>query len=67
MLNMGMVSDASRRDFSYNQGAPLVSIVIVNWNTREVLRQCVGPIFECTSPLAFEVIVVDNASADGSV
>jgi GT2 family glycosyltransferase len=46
---------------------PLVSIVIVSWNTCAVLRSCLESIFARTSSLKFEIIVVDNASADKSV
>jgi GT2 family glycosyltransferase len=42
-----------------------VSIVIVNWNACNYLRDCVGSIIEQTKA-SFEVIVVDNASSDGS-
>jgi GT2 family glycosyltransferase len=45
---------------------PLVSICIVNWNTRDLLDACVASIAKHTT-LPHEVIVVDNASADGSV
>lgn len=44
-----------------------VSVCIVNWNTRDLLRRCLRSVFECTHGLRIEVIVVDNASADGSV
>ena len=44
-----------------------VSIVTVNWNTREALRDCLRSIYAETRDIAFEVIVVDNASTDGSV
>ncbi|MBN2020384.1 MAG: glycosyltransferase family 2 protein [Sedimentisphaerales bacterium] len=44
-----------------------VSIIIVNWNTRPILRDCLRSVFEQTSGLEYEVIVVDNASTDGSV
>jgi GT2 family glycosyltransferase len=44
-----------------------VSIVIVNWNTRDILRDCLKSVFEQTKDISFEVIVVDNASSDGSV
>jgi len=44
-----------------------VSIVIVSWNTRDILRDCLMSIYEETRDTAFEVIVVDNASTDRSV
>lgn len=45
---------------------PLVSVIIVNWNGKENLEECLHSLFAITySP--FEVIVVDNASTDGSV
>jgi hypothetical protein len=43
-----------------------LSIVIVNWNTREHLSRCLQQIYETVAGIAFEVIVVDNASRDGS-
>lgn len=44
----------------------MISIVIVNWNTREDLRRCLESIALTTAPEHYEVFVVDNASADGS-
>lgn len=45
---------------------PDVSVVVVNWNRRELLMACLGSLLlqEGTS---FEIIVVDNGSTDGSV
>jgi GT2 family glycosyltransferase len=43
-----------------------VSIVIINWNTREVLRNCLASVFEGRTGLSVEVLVIDNASTDGS-
>lgn len=45
-----------------------LSIVIVNWNTRELLRACLGSLRTALegSPLRAELIVVDNGSADDS-
>jgi len=43
-----------------------VSIIIVNWNTRDILRDCLESVYVCTKDIAFEVIVIDNASSDGS-
>ena len=44
---------------------PEVSVVVVNWNGRDVLRGCLASITEETEA-SHEVIVVDNASSDGS-
>mgnify|MGYP000070306992 CR=1 FL=1 len=43
-----------------------LSIVIVNWNTREMLRDCLQSVFDTLGNLKAEVFVVDNASEDGS-
>jgi len=44
-----------------------LSIVIVNWNTREHLIACLESIREHPPSGEYEIIVVDNASTDGSV
>lgn len=43
-----------------------VSIIIVSWNAREFLRGCLKSIRSTANGLEIEVIVVDNASSDGS-
>jgi len=43
-----------------------LSIIIINWNSAEYLRNCLRSIFEHTRDLDMEVIVLDNASFDGS-
>lgn len=47
--------------------SPDLSIVIINWNGLAVLRNCLNSIFGTPQGVAFEVIVVDNASDDNSV
>jgi GT2 family glycosyltransferase len=43
-----------------------LSIIIVNWNTKEFLLPCVRSIFENEQRMGWEVVVVDNGSKDGS-
>jgi len=43
-----------------------VSIIIVSYNGREYLRRCLRSLLEHTQGLEYEVVVVDNASQDGS-
>jgi len=43
-----------------------VSIIIVNWNTRELLLDCLSSVDRTTAGITFETIVVDNGSHDGS-
>jgi len=45
---------------------PLVSIIIVNWNTKKFLKDCICSL-QSQSFTDFEIILVDNASADDSV
>lgn len=46
--------------------APLVSIVIISYNTRDLLRRCLQAAFDHSAGTAAEIFVVDNASSDGS-
>jgi N-acetylglucosaminyl-diphospho-decaprenol L-rhamnosyltransferase len=45
---------------------PDLGIVIVNYNVRDLLRDCLESVFDSRGDFAFEVCVVDNGSADGS-
>ena len=44
----------------------LLSVCIVNWNTRDLLLDALASIYNAPPDFGFEVIVVDNASGDGS-
>ncbi len=46
---------------------PKLSIAIVNWNTCELTKNCIQSILENTKGISYEIIVVDNASTDGSI
>lgn len=43
-----------------------LGIVIVNYNTRDLLRTCLQTVYASTEELDYEVCVVDNCSPDGS-
>ncbi|MCK6580203.1 MAG: glycosyltransferase [Anaerolineae bacterium] len=43
-----------------------LGIVIVNWNTRDLLRTCLQTVYASQGEFTFRAILVDNASADGS-
>lgn len=43
-----------------------LSVIIVSWNTRHLLRECLESLYKFTSGISFEVFVVDNNSSDGS-
>lgn len=45
---------------------PLLSVIIVSWNVRDLLRDCLRSLLADQGDLAMEIIVVDGASVDGS-
>jgi GT2 family glycosyltransferase len=44
-----------------------LSIIIVNWNTRDLLCQCLDSLTQKVEGIEMEILVVDNGSTDGSV
>jgi GT2 family glycosyltransferase len=48
--------------------SPELAIIIVSWNVRDLLRRCLGAVGESLrgSGIAHEILVVDNASSDGT-
>jgi GT2 family glycosyltransferase len=55
-----------REEVAPMAGTKDLSILIVNWNSKDYLQECLASIYRETLGLDFEVIVVDNASWDGS-
>lgn len=45
---------------------PPIAIVIVSYNTRTLLLECLSSVFKSAQTAELEVVVVDNASTDGS-
>src|SRR3990167_668192 len=46
---------------------PDLSIIIVSWNVKNLLKKCLESIFRNQGDLTLEVIIVDNASRDGTM
>lgn len=44
-----------------------VSVIIVNYNTSDLVKNCITSIMEKTKNVSFEIIVVDNNSKDGKL
>lgn len=45
----------------------MISVLIINYNTPELVKQAVASVYKYMKDLSFEVIVVDNASSKGSI
>ena len=50
----------------FDSSLPLVSVVILNFNGKKFLNKCLVSVL-ASEQLNFEVILVDNASNDGSI
>ena len=46
--------------------SPHISVIVVNWNRRELLRSCLRSLSR-QQGVSYEIILVDNGSTDGSV
>lgn len=56
--------EAATREAASPASPPVLSIVIVNWNTAGLLDACLASIYRHTAGIDFEIIVFDNASTD---
>jgi GT2 family glycosyltransferase len=52
---------------SHPKNPMAVSVIVVNWNSREVLADCLASLKAHPPPSPWELIVIDNGSSDGSV
>lgn len=46
---------------------PELSIIYVNWNSLDYLRESIASVYEHTHHVSFEIVVVDNASPEGGI
>lgn len=53
-------------DPSLDSSAPDLSVIVVNWNTRQLLDACLRSVEAAGHDLALQLLVVDNGSTDGS-
>jgi len=44
-----------------------LSIIIVSFNTKEILTDCIKSVIKYTKGIEYEIIIVDNGSKDGSL
>ena len=63
-----MQTENSREPVKFDEDSAgiVVSVIIVSWNARELLMQCLATLSQETCRYPMEIIVVDNASSDGS-
>ena len=59
-------SNSAQADPLDGSHRPDVSVIILNWNTRDMLADCLDTLAQQSGNLSLEIIVVDNASSDGS-
>lgn len=43
-----------------------VSVIIINYNTKQMTSECIASVIENTRGVEYEILLVDNASTDGS-
>ncbi len=66
-----VMSAGTATDSTSGVGSPLavpaeLTVIVVNWNTRELVLRCLQTLFDNTPDLRMRVIVADNGSEDGS-
>lgn len=57
---------ANARPLPAAEGGPALSVIVVSYNVRDLLRDCLRSLRAASAELALQVLVVDNGSADGS-
>lgn len=65
-MNINNAKPTDSKLCSKSTGNCIVSYVIVSWNAKEYLKDCIYTILLASQSFEYEIIVVDNASTDGS-
>jgi GT2 family glycosyltransferase len=52
---------------SMKAAPPLVSIIVINYRTRELTLECLRSVVRETDSVSYEILLVDNASNDGLI
>jgi hypothetical protein len=63
----GGVGEGRERGESWGEERPVVSVLIVTWNSREDVLRCLASVQREGATVPLEVVVVDNGSTDGTV
>jgi GT2 family glycosyltransferase len=66
LITLEQVADTVRKRATLMECRPKVSVVILNWNTRELTLQCLASLKQTLGDLSAQIIVVDNDSSDDS-
>lgn len=64
--NDGPATAGPGHDVGRDAGDPVVSIIVVSYNTKEMTLECLRSIVQETPDLTYEVLFIDNQSTDGS-
>ena len=57
---------AEALDLAMREAAPSFSVVMVTWNNWDYTRLCLDRLLACLPPSGSEIVIVDNASSDGT-
>lgn len=61
-----MIGVSKGPDICYNTIMPDLAVIIVNYNTADLLRQCLRSVLRSVCQFPYQIYVVDNNSTDGS-
>jgi GT2 family glycosyltransferase len=66
VMPAGTATESARGVENTSASPAELTVIVVNWNTRELVLRCLQTLFDNTPNLRMQVIVADNGSEDGS-